>query len=76
MHPVRSARPVSGGRVDTRPPRPRTPPLGPPPQWEYHRLFLEPRYTDPLIRWEIEQEAQDYDETPPRRGGPRRQQRF
>lgn len=74
MDPVRSARPpVPRTRpVTTAPRRPRTPPLGPHPEWEHHRIFQEPYYQDPLIRWEIEQDIADFEVPPARRTGPRR----
>ncbi|WP_217223097.1 hypothetical protein [Streptomyces anulatus] len=73
MDNARSARPpVPRTRPVSTPRRPRTPPLGPHPEWEFRRIFQEPYYRDPLIRWETEQDAQDFQDSPPRRPGPRR----
>ncbi len=73
MHPVRSARPIVPRTRPVSPPRrPRTPPLGPHPEWEHHRIFQEPYYRDPLIRWEIEQDTEDFEVPAPRRTGSRR----
>ncbi|MEU1306054.1 hypothetical protein [Streptomyces shenzhenensis] len=70
---MRSARPpVPRARPRTNPPRQRNPPLGPQPEWEYHRIFQEPYYRDPLIRWEIEQNTADFEIPTARPSGPRR----
>lgn len=73
MRPVRSARPdTSHARPAGTPPRPRTPLLSPRPEWEHHKIFKAPYYHDPLIRWETEQDEQDFDATPVRRPTGRR----
>ena len=41
-------------QTDRQPVLARRPPIGPPPTWQ--NLFLEPHYTDPELRREIEEE--------------------